>query len=125
MNHFQLAVGRVMNNFQFAVGRVMNHFQLAQRRVGSTKSNSPFGELDVPSPTRPKTSWISFVQICLCRVGPFQNHAFSSWELPPSSVGQTVSCFVPIGVTVETLRKKRQRLIFSYKVQIDRVKTIA
>ncbi|KAF2611076.1 hypothetical protein F2Q70_00009112 [Brassica cretica] len=69
------------------------------------------GELDDLSPTRLLASWISRVQLRLRRVGSIQNHALSSLEFPPSGLGRTVSCFVSIGVTAETLRKKEQKLL--------------
>ncbi|KAF3560357.1 hypothetical protein F2Q69_00013582 [Brassica cretica] len=77
----------------------MNHFQLAQQRVVSTKSKSPNDELD-----QSLASWISLVQIRLRRVRSVPHHAFLSLELPPPGLDKTVSCFVSIGVTVETLR---------------------
>ena len=90
------------------------------------QSNSPLSELDEPLPTcstaswitksnSPWASWISPFQVCLCGVGSVQNQAFSSPELPLFGIGQIVSCFTSIEVAVETLWKKRQRLIFSYK----------
>lgn len=71
------------------------------------------GELNDPSPTRPTVTWISLVQLRLRRVGSVQNHAFSFSELRPSGLGRTVSCFVLIGVTVETLQGKKDKGLFS------------
>ncbi|KAF3548266.1 hypothetical protein DY000_02007709 [Brassica cretica] len=104
-SHTQLAQRRVRPiNPTRCRASWMHQIQLAQQRVGSTKSNSPLGELDVPSPTRPMASWISLVQIYLFRVRSVPHHAFSCLELPTSGLDQAVSYFVSIGVIVETLR---------------------
>ena len=58
----------------------MNHFQLAQRRVGSTNSNLPLGELDEPLPTRPTVSWINQVQLPLGELDdPTPTRPTASW----------------------------------------------
>ena len=98
----QWRVGRTSSNFPNC--ELDRRIQLAIGRVGSTKSNSPLGELEDPFPTRPIASWISLYQFAISRVGSVQCYVFSSSELPPSGLGQTVYCFVSIGVTVETLQ---------------------
>ena len=100
--------------------------QPAIRRIGWTSSNLPDGELDRLHPTRLMAIWIHLVQLAsgkldrprptrhqaswIRRVGSGDldrpHHALSSYspDLCSSSLGQTVSCFISIGVTVETLR---------------------
>ncbi|KAF3608300.1 hypothetical protein DY000_02049011 [Brassica cretica] len=43
--------------------------QLAIGRVGSGRSNSPLGELDVGCPTHPMASWTWLIQLARCGGG--------------------------------------------------------